>query len=92
MLIHKSHSKTDLIDLINDLNLPIVHSHQDNKSDIHRKFKECLKKTLKIKDNFYNIKNIENLILKYQLLIIKNVKNKLKNINVIMIYLEENLL
>ncbi len=62
MIIDKSHSKTDLIDLINDLDLPIVHSHQDNKKDIHDKFKECLKKQLKIKDNFYKIKNKDSLI------------------------------
>tara|TARA_Y100001973_G_C5195486_1_gene333963 strand:+ start:1356 stop:1916 length:561 start_codon:yes stop_codon:yes gene_type:complete len=62
MLIDKSHSKTDLIDLINELDLPIVHSHQDNKSDIQTKFKECMKKSLKIPDNFYKIKNKDDLI------------------------------
>ena len=34
MLIHKSHSKTDLTELINNLNLKIVFSHQDNKKNI----------------------------------------------------------
>jgi len=62
MLIEKSHSKTDLIDLINELDLPIVHSHQDNKSDIQAKFKACMNKQFDIKDNFYNIKNKEQLI------------------------------
>jgi hypothetical protein len=62
MIIDKSHSKTDLIDLINDLNLPIVHSHQDNKLDIQNKFKECMSKNLTIQDNFYKIKNKEDLI------------------------------
>ena len=62
MLIDKSHSKTDLIDLINELDLPIVHSHQDNKNDIQNKFKECMKQSLKIPDNFYKIKNKDDLI------------------------------
>jgi len=62
MIIDKSHSKTDLIDLINDLNLPIVHSHQDNKKDIQDKFKECITKKFEIPDNFYNIKNKDSLI------------------------------
>ena len=62
MLIHKSFSKTDLIDLINDLNLPIVHSFQDCKLDIQNKFKECISKNFKIPDNFYNIKSKDDLI------------------------------
>ena len=62
MIIHKSHSRTDLVELINDLNLPIVHSHQDNKNDIQTKFKECMKKQFEIKDNFYNIKSKDSLI------------------------------
>ena len=35
--IHKSHSKNDLIDLINLLHLPVVFSHSDNKKTIHEK-------------------------------------------------------
>ena len=62
MIIDKSHSKTDLIELINDLNLPIVHSHQDNKNDIQTKFKECITKKFDIHDNFYNINNKDDLI------------------------------
>ena len=62
MIIDKSHSKTDLIELINDLNLPIVHSHQDNKSDIQEKFKTCIASKFDIIDNFYNIKNKDDLI------------------------------
>lgn len=62
MIIDKSHSKTDLIELINDLNLPIVHSHQDNKSDIQEKFRVCIKSKFDIPENFYNIKNKESLI------------------------------
>ena len=37
MIIHKSHSKLDLLEIINELNLKIVHSHQDNKKDIQVK-------------------------------------------------------
>lgn len=62
MIIDKSHSKTDLIELINDLNLPIVHSHQDNKSDIQEKFKTCIASKFDIIDNFYNIKSKDDLI------------------------------
>ena len=62
MIIDKSYSKTDLIELINDLNLPIVHSHQDNKLDIQNKFKECMTKKFNIPDNFYKIKNKDELI------------------------------
>lgn len=63
MLIHKSHSKTDLIDLINTLELKIVFSHQDNKKDIQKKFIEYLKNPIpKIKQNFYHIENKDGLI------------------------------
>lgn len=62
MIIDKTHSKTDLIDLINDLNLPIVHSHQDNKKDLQDKFISCLNKPVKVADNFYNIKHKDDLI------------------------------
>jgi phage host-nuclease inhibitor protein Gam len=62
MIIDKSHSKTDLIDLINDLNLPVVHSHQDNKKDIQDKFIHCLNEKLTIPENFYKIKTKEDLI------------------------------
>ena len=42
MNIHKSHSKTDLIDLINYLGLPIVFNHSNNKKELHQKINECL--------------------------------------------------
>lgn len=71
MIIHKSHSKTDLIDLINHLNLKIVFSHQDNKKDIQDKIVESLKGSIKIEKNFYNIENKDGLI---QYLINKNSK------------------
>ena len=62
MIIHKSHSKTDLIEIINDLDIPIVFSHQDNKADIHRKFKQCDFKKWKPKSNFHNISNVDALL------------------------------
>ena len=62
MIIHKTFSKTDLIEMIIDLNLPVVYSHQDSKSDIHQKLKECLKKELEFTTNFYKIENKDGLI------------------------------
>ena len=57
MLIRKSHSKTDLIDLINLLDLPIVFSHQDNKKNIQDKLNDLFLTNFKIKENYYNIEN-----------------------------------
>jgi hypothetical protein len=63
MLIHKSHSKTDLIDLINDIGLPIVFSHQDNKKNIHDKYIKLISDGgFHINHNFYNIETIDGLI------------------------------
>lgn len=64
MIIHKSHSKTDLIDLINHLNLKIVFSHQDNKKNIQDKINQFINenKDIDIKNNFYNIDNKDGLI------------------------------
>ena len=62
MIIHKTFSKTDLIEIIIDLNLPIVYSHQDNKKDLQRKFKETLVKDLQFIKNFYKIENKDGLI------------------------------
>lgn len=68
MIIHKSHSKTDLTELINNLNLRIVFSHQDCKRDIQDKLILFLQnKKINIeKDNFYKIKNRDDLILYLQ--------------------------
>ena len=60
-MIHKSHSKNDLIDLINHLGLKITFSHQDNKKDIQDKFKILLKNNIEIKKNYYNIENKDGL-------------------------------
>lgn len=61
--IHKSHSKTDIIEIINDLSIPIVFSHQDNKKSIQKKVYLFIKDGSHIiKNNFYNIKNKDGLI------------------------------
>ena len=58
MLIHKSHSKTDLIELINLLELPIVFSHQDNKKNIQDKLRVfIIENEIDIKENYYKITN-----------------------------------
>ena len=44
--INKTHSKLDLIELIVDLDLPIVYSHQDAKKDIQIKLLKFLKNTI----------------------------------------------
>jgi len=64
MIIHKSHSKTDLIDLINILNIKIVFNHSDNKTDIQEKFVNYLEHQADIdfpENNYYNIYNISEL-------------------------------
>lgn len=64
MIIHKSHSKLDLLEVINDLNLKIVHSHQDNKKDIQEKLKNFCENEIDFdfkKDNIYHIKNYYDL-------------------------------
>tara|TARA_R110000803_G_scaffold38121_4_gene82271 strand:+ start:1307 stop:1867 length:561 start_codon:yes stop_codon:yes gene_type:complete len=62
MFIHKSHSKTDLIDLINTIGIKVVFSHQDNKKDIQDKLASVICDNFDIKDNFYNIENKDGLI------------------------------
>jgi hypothetical protein len=63
MNFHKSYSKTDLLDLINTLDIPIVFSHQDNKSTIHKKFKDYFNSNPmdKYKTSFYNIGDTKEL-------------------------------
>jgi hypothetical protein len=62
MIIHKSHSKTDIIDLINHLGLKVVFSHQDNKKDLQNKILDLLGEHIDIKENFYKIENKDGLI------------------------------
>jgi hypothetical protein len=59
MIIEKSHSKADLIDLINLLELKVVFSHQDNKKDIQDKLIQLLESDIIIKKNYYKIENKE---------------------------------
>ena len=63
-IISKTHSKLDLLEIINDLNLPIVHSHQDCKADIQEKLKSFCEKEddfIFKKENIYHIKNYYDL-------------------------------
>tara|TARA_R110001592_G_scaffold199756_2_gene448398 strand:+ start:333 stop:884 length:552 start_codon:yes stop_codon:yes gene_type:complete len=62
MIIDKSHSKADLIDLINLLELKIVFSHADNKKDIQDKLIELIESDILIKINYYKIETKEGLI------------------------------
>ena len=59
--ICKTHSKTDLVELINTLNLPVINSHQDNKKSIQLKIVQALKKDIIFSTNCYNITNISEL-------------------------------
>ena len=61
MNIHKSHSKTDLIELINTIDLPVVFGHSDNKKSIQSKILKTLKKDIIFNTNVYKISNIEEL-------------------------------
>ena len=59
--INKTHSKNDLFDLINLVNIPIIFSHSDNKQDLHNKINDILKESFEIKPNHFGITNIDNL-------------------------------
>ena len=61
--INKTHSKTDLTDMINILDLPIIFSHQDQKKDIQDKLLIYLKNTkINFDDNYYAIKTRDDLL------------------------------
>tara|TARA_R110002126_G_C10327765_1_gene489573 strand:+ start:260 stop:817 length:558 start_codon:yes stop_codon:yes gene_type:complete len=45
IVIHKSHSKTDLIDLINYLGLNIIFNHSNNKKELHQKMNDFMETT-----------------------------------------------
>jgi hypothetical protein len=62
MEIHKTHSKNDIIDIINLLGLPVVFSHQDNKKDLQQKIRDLMEKEFEVKTNYYNIQNKQDLI------------------------------
>lgn len=64
MIIDKSFSKSELVEIINELNLRITHSHADNKKELQDKIIEHVKKkNIKIDDdNMFNIKTRDGLI------------------------------
>jgi hypothetical protein len=84
MEIHKSHSKTDLIDLINTINIKIIFNHQDNKKDLQNKFIEYIQNNnLQYQENVYRINNTREL----ELYLIKNNPKRIVNVkqkNIIM--------
>ena len=61
--IDKSHSKADLINIINSVGAPIVFSHECNKKTIQDKLSELFKenKNLIFDDNVYNIGSLTEL-------------------------------
>lgn len=63
--IHKSHSKADLVKLINDINIPIIFSHSSNKTDIQKKLIEWVEnnKIVSFEENLYKIVSIDDLII-----------------------------
>ena len=69
MIIHKSHSKTDLIDIINFCNLPIIFNHSDNKKSLHKKYQDLFKsqiafgkqENIRIESNHFRITNLHGL-------------------------------
>lgn len=61
-MIHKTFSKTDLIDIINHLGLPVVFSHQDTKKNIQDKIKSIMKDDFEIKKNYFNIDTKDQLV------------------------------
>ena len=62
MIIHKSHSKTDLIDIINFCNLPIIFNHSDNKKSLHKKYQVLFKQeNIRIENNHFRINNLHGL-------------------------------
>ena len=76
MIIHKTHSRMDLIDIINTLDIPIIFSHVDNKKSIHEKFKVLFDSaiTFDLEPNVYKIKDKRDLQL---YLINQNIKKSL---------------
>jgi len=68
MMLHKTHSRMDLIDIINTLDIPIIFSHDDNKKSIHSKFKDLFESdiTFKLNSNVYKITDKRDLQLYLQ--------------------------
>ncbi len=63
MIIHKSHSKQDLLDIVNTLNLKITIGHGDNKSNIQDKYYDYFKNenNVNYEDNVYSISDKRHL-------------------------------
>jgi hypothetical protein len=64
MIIDKTFSKTELVEIINELDLKIVHSHANNKRELQDKIIEYInnKKMDMDPNNIYNIKTRDGLI------------------------------
>tara|TARA_R110000796_G_scaffold245299_1_gene369454 strand:+ start:45 stop:599 length:555 start_codon:yes stop_codon:yes gene_type:complete len=74
IIISKTHSKTDLIELINTINLPVVFGMSDNKRSIQHKLLKSLEEDIFYKPNVYKISTTQELI---AYLTIKNPKRTL---------------
>lgn len=62
MNISKTHSKTDLIELINTIDLPVVFGHSDNKKSIQSKLITAIQeKDIFFKPNVYKLSNNDEL-------------------------------
>tara|TARA_R110000796_G_scaffold17696_1_gene54296 strand:+ start:163 stop:717 length:555 start_codon:yes stop_codon:yes gene_type:complete len=72
--ISKTHSKTDLIELINTIDLPVVFGMSDNKRSIQHKLLKSLNEDIYYKPNVYKILTTQDLI---SYLTIKNPKRTL---------------
>lgn len=60
MIIHKSHSKKDMIDLFSQFDIEL--NKKLNKNDLIKEVKEKLKEDINFKDNDHNIKDLSELI------------------------------
>jgi len=78
MIINKSHSKQDLLDIVNTLQLKITISHGDNKKDIQDKYYDYFKNEINISYH----KNVYNIADKRQLQVYLNNKTPKKVLNV----------
>ena len=62
-VIHKSHSKTDLVDLINFCDIPVVFNHSDNKKSLQTKLLSVIDElpdhSLKV-NNHYKLKTMKD--------------------------------
>jgi len=66
-MIHKTHSKNDLVKLINEINIPIIFSHSANKTEIQTLLKEWIEETV-----FYTSFTENNLYKIYSMIHLKS--------------------